>query len=498
MKLPRIDPGVVKFFEYGDKAFLLDVPQSLLVRLDPHVHRVVETLLTERMATLEALEDRLAGQLSREQIQQAVEEIGAAVRQGWFVYGGRATPGIGLCIALAGRCDRQCGACLSTDRQPLEGTPLEENEGLLQSTVDLFVYDLSRAARGGRVSFALADQPGAAEVLRRWQRRFQEAAWAAGKACRFHVAMNGLPLPERTVVPLLQAGMSLSVRLEGTEEVQEALRSEGSGKGTDDRIRCAAEALLQLAPQTLVEATLTSETPDLVRLWTHLWDWGFRHVALHPARLPPTHPGTITGQNVGALCEAYAEWVEFLLAQPPYQLACYLSALEPGLDLFARFFHALLRGASYRYRCAAGRSEFAVDGEGFVYPCDRFAAEGIGQMGHVETGLTAEIEETWHRDLALEARREPCRSCWARYLCGGGCYLEAALVHGSLFQPNPVDCTLTRHLIQLGAYLLAQINEHCPQVLDALTPDSPRRQKALNHLSGAKHFSLLGLGKQTS
>src|ERR1700716_3324124 len=40
------------------------------------------------------------------------------------------------------------------------------------------------------------------------------------------------------------------------------------------------------------------------------------------------------------------------------------------------------------------------------------------------TALPAALSRAAHLAERHVHRQEPCRSCWARYLCGGGCYHE--------------------------------------------------------------------------
>jgi uncharacterized protein len=46
-----------------------------------------------------------------------------------------------------------------------------------------------------------------------------------------------------------------------------------------------------------------------------------------------------------------------------------------------------------------------------------------GRLGEVQAGVDPQRQREW-----LAARhvhlQEPCRSCWAKYLCGGGCHYE--------------------------------------------------------------------------
>ena len=69
-------------------------------------------------------------------------------------------------------------------------------------------------------------------------------------------------------------------------------------------------------------------------------------------------------------------------------------------------------------------------------------------------------------------RRETCKDCWARYLCGGGCYSQSHLVHGRLDLPDPCECALKQHFIHLAAYLLSRLRQEKPRVLAALSGSS--------------------------
>jgi len=64
-----------------------------------------------------------------------------------------------------------------------------------------------------------------------------------------------------------------------------------------------------------------------------------------------------------------------------------------------------------------------VSADGEVAACHRFVNEPRGRMGHIGTGVDATLQNEWlaSRHVHLQS---PCHSCWARYLCGGGCHHE--------------------------------------------------------------------------
>ena len=48
-------------------------------------------------------------------------------------------------------------------------------------------------------------------------------------------------------------------------------------------------------------------------------------------------------------------------------------------------------------------------------------------------------------------RLPECRHCWARYLCGGGCFYENLGHTGHMHRPDPLYCL--------------QVKEHCSDLL---------------------------------
>jgi uncharacterized protein len=77
-------------------------------------------------------------------------------------------------------------------------------------------------------------------------------------------------------------------------------------------------------------------------------------------------------------------------------------------------------------------------------------------MGHVSQGVARERQRPWLAERSVD-RQEPCRSCWARYLCGGGCHYEA--IHGG----RPA-CDYIRGWLDyaLGAYV--RLSERRPDL----------------------------------
>lgn len=82
-------------------------------------------------------------------------------------------------------------------------------------------------------------------------------------------------------------------------------------------------------------------------------------------------------------------------------------------------------------------------------------------MGSIDGGIDRTLQNRWLADRHVHTQ-SPCTSCWARYLCGGGCH------HEVIARGRPA-CDYVRGWLHycLGAYL--RLSPHLDQVM-ASTP----------------------------
>jgi len=105
------------------------------------------------------------------------------------------------------------------------------------------------------------------------------------------------------------------------------------------------------------------------------------------------------------------------------------------------------KGTHRPYPCGAGAGYLGVSADGDLAACHRFVGDDAGQMGSLAEGIDAARQNQWLADRHVH-RQEPCNSCWARSLCGGGCH------HETIQRGRPA-CDYIRGWLHycLGAYL---------------------------------------------
>ena len=89
-------------------------------------------------------------------------------------------------------------------------------------------------------------------------------------------------------------------------------------------------------------------------------------------------------------------------------------------------------------------------------------------MGSVFEGFDpAKVKEFRHQ--AEIGQKKPCRSCWVRTICAGGCYHEALIREGHLTRPNLHYCRWIRSWVELGLEVYGRIALNRPEFLDKLS-----------------------------
>jgi uncharacterized protein len=140
-------------------------------------------------------------------------------------------------------------------------------------------------------------------------------------------------------------------------------------------------------------------------------DAGFAPVQVSPnADLAFNQPDFDTFLNEMIECGLYAK--QALLAGHRFPFSNFETALNE-----------IHRGSHRPYPCGAGAAYLSVNSEGELYACHRLIDQPQWSMGHVNSGSDLTRRQTLLDQHHVD-RQRPCKDCWARYLCGGGCYHE--------------------------------------------------------------------------
>jgi uncharacterized protein len=236
---------------------------------------------------------------------------------------------------------------------------------------------------------------------------------------RFSVTTNGTVLSNEDLWLLRNNPFAVTISLDGGRAVQERERPAASGRSSYDLLLKTIEPLLdspglaRLAARATItrhDLAVSNHFADIVRL-------GFPEVGLSPVRVDPGGKLALTAQD-------WPIYLREMIALASAELTRALGGEQIHLTNLAIALKQLARGASTPYPCGAGGGYFSVGADGAWYACHRAIGNDAYRLGD-NNHLDGVRREAFLRERHVHAQPE-CRSCWARYLCSGGCHQEAS------------------------------------------------------------------------
>ena len=246
----------------------------------------------------------------------------------------------------------------------------------------------------------------------------QEAAAAAGRTMRFSLTTNATLLQPADARLLSSCRMHVAVSIDGPKDINDAVRPMKGASSSYDRIVQGLQVLhTHGRPHHLsARITVTPASRDLPHILDHVLSLGFDSAGFSPVLVSPDPSSAFQSADFDWMLEGMVacgeKAVASILEGRPYPF----SNLETALQEIAR-------GTHRPYPCGAGAAYLSVNADGDLYACHRLVEDPQHQFGNVWTGSDVKARAN-HLAARHVDRQEPCRSCWARYLCGGGCYHE--------------------------------------------------------------------------
>ncbi|MGQ5639090.1 MULTISPECIES: radical SAM protein [unclassified Streptomyces] len=292
------------------------------------------------------------------------------------------------------------------------------------------------------------------EILERSVAHAEEYAAARNLTVRFNVYTNGTLLTPRTLDWCEAHAVSLIVSLDGPPALN-ADRVLLSGRPTSRIVLRNIRRMMetQSSPMRRVRAVSRQGTP-LLPLHKYLVALGFNEVHVQPLY-----------DNNGISATSESETIELL--------EWWTDNLERGIvfDImpFAAFFQKILyqgRAVSSWYPCQAARNAVTVGPDGRMYSCHHAIEEPAFEIGHISRGLP--LVEVRSRHFRRVDEREPCRSCWAKHVCGGECYHRSLSAGAGEFGTLPAACRERKALIGFTLDAFARVAKRNPEALRRL------------------------------
>ena len=319
---------------------------------------------------------------------------------------------------LTYECPSRCAYCFMEQ----SGTPLTMTLAVVDRAVDW----MAQAAQGPVEVVLLGGEPTLQPLLiRRTIRRARE--WERRLPVRFLFSMttNALPLDDSLADQLVKWGVHYMISVGGYGERHDRSRPAPGIESPFSLLQAKLPTLLSRQPQIAARVTVTPDTVSyLAEDLAGITRMGFSHFIVAPA----------TGR----------EWPEEALEQ-----------FIAGIVAFART-RGRREGRPFplispyddpdegrgTWGCGAGRGRYAIDPEGALFACARFAGlteNAKVRLGDVHTGVDAQGPIRDLQDSSYESR-PGCLGCHMRERCLGGCPAINFSHSGRVVTPHPDEC----------------------------------------------------------
>ncbi|MGI9499643.1 MAG: radical SAM protein [Geminicoccaceae bacterium] len=242
-------------------------------------------------------------------------------------------------------------------------------------------------------------------------------AWWRGIRLGFSITTNATLLTDADAVFLSDHRFTVAVSLDGPPSVNDRQRPDRRGGSSFVRACDGLEKILaRSGAHVSIRATVTPRTGPLLPILESLLELGAHEVGFAPVLVSPNPALAFGEENFSALlahmitCGEAAKKAILERRRFPF------SNFETGL-------HEITRGSHRPYSCSAAAGYGSVSADGGLFACHRSIDDDAFRIGDLISGLDDEARNAFLNDRHV-LRQDPCRTCWARFLCGGGCHHE--------------------------------------------------------------------------
>ena len=408
------------------------------------------------------LEEKFADKYSREQIDEAVEELKELKDAGMLYtedeYEGvleqvknRAPVVKALCLHVAHDCNLKCRYCFA------EEGDYHGKRSLMSAEVGKKAIDFIIANSGKRrnleVDFFGGEPLMNFDVVKEIVEYGREQEKLHDKNFRFTITTNGILLDDEKQKYINENMHNVVLSLDGRKEINDYMRPRAGGQGSYDIIVPKFQKLAESRNQTdyYLRGTFTHNNLDFSKDVFHIADdLGFKQVSVEPVVAEATESYAITEDDLDTIFEEYEKLAE--------QLYIRHKTGEKDFNFF-HFMVDLTGGPCIAKRlsgCGSGTEYLAVTPEGDLYPCHQFVGQEEYKIGSVYNG----IENTDIREEFANCNvytKPDCKKCWAKFYCSGGCMANACHYAGDIMGTYEIGCKLQRKRIECAIMIKAKL-----------------------------------------
>lgn len=321
-----------------------------------------------------------------------------------------------ISLNVAQACNMSCGYCYA-DTGKFGGRTRLMSREVAQASVDRLIAESNPDV--GLVIGYMGGEPLLNRVVVHQTTRYAaQTAAQAGRRIRFSLTTNATLLQREDAELFAEFPFTVAVSIDGNREQNDAVRWMNNGSSSYEQL-CRGLDVLHCygRPHHLAaRVTVTPKTGELLPVLNHVLGLGFDEVGFAAVLVSPDSTLTFSPDD-------FSVFLARMIACGQKALGEAVAGRSYPFSNFETALQEIHRGSHRPYPCGAGAAYLSANAEGKLFACHRLIDDPQFAMGSVQSG-SDKTARSAHLARSHVDLMEPCNRCWARYLCGGGCYHE--------------------------------------------------------------------------
>ncbi|UOF00906.1 radical SAM/SPASM domain-containing protein [Bdellovibrio reynosensis] len=258
---------------------------------------------------------------------------------------------------------------------------------------------------------------------------------AKGIKTNFNVITNGTLINDKCLEILTSIQANITVSIDGPPENQDKARPQKNGEGSSKAALAGLEKLLSRQSdlgKILIHAVFSKKNLEVEKAYRFFSEFPVNafEFTFDITEADPSANSIFMNEMARVAELAYSRGGEAELRK---------------ISLFDGYFNALDEQQRTENHCGSGKSLLSIDSNNKIFACPL----DVGQKNN-QVGLAQDIDSDKLAELQSPLiEKNNCQTCWARYLCGGGCMFVHKTLTGNKHRKHISFCERTRYLISL-------------------------------------------------
>ena len=275
---------------------------------------------------------------------------------------------------------------------------------------------------------------------------------------KYHITTNGTLLTDEIISFLADYHINVMVSIDGPASIHDAVRVTPAGEKTHALVLNRLQKLMSTSGNHKVSVSgVVTNQGQLRPAYDYLSRLSLTDIKLSYVQHLDKSEYALTDSQK----KQYKEDMRYIALK---SLELLLKGSRPPYYEFENKILQLWKHTKRLYFCPAGVRRFGISPDGGIYPCGPAAAMDEWKLGYLDSGINKKAVDKW-RVISSFENTSSCKTCWARYLCAGGCPLR--LVR----QADEKRCEMNKHATKLAIALYAAVKEENEVMLAALVDE---------------------------